>query len=65
MSRKNEIDKLIKQLRRRGVSVEPSGSGHWRVTTGEATITMASSPGGRYTLNVIKRDLRKYLNIDI
>lgn len=66
MSRKHEVNKLIRELRRKGVHVEPGGSGHWRVTVdGSTVITMASSPGGRYAVNSMKRDLRKYLDIDI
>lgn len=66
MSRKNDIDQLVKELRRKGCIVTPTKSGRWRVTKdGTVYVSMASTPSGRYAINVIRRDLRNRLGVDV
>ena len=68
--RRKEVNALIKVLRRpeHGLIVPDtvSTSGHWKVTKpGHRAVFIASSPSDHRALNNIRRDLRKFLGVDI
>jgi hypothetical protein len=58
MSHRSDMMKLVKLARKKGCTVERTGSGHWKITTpsGEVLITSfsPSNPGPH-------RDLIRYL----
>ena len=61
-----EINKILRELRRRGCDVSPTGGGHWRVRLeGCQAITIAKSPSDYRTLMNIRQDVKRYLGIEL
>ena len=61
-----EINKILRELKRRGCTVRPTGGGHWRVSRdGHQSITMAKSPTDHRTLMNVRQDVRRYLGIEL
>lgn len=65
MAGRKDVNQIIKELRRRGCTAEYRNSGHWRISRpGYQSITMSQSPRSGST-DLVKRDVRKYLGIEL
>lgn len=54
-----DVQQLLKRLRRQGFRVWFGGSGHYRVSRGPHTITLAATPSGRRSLANARAQLRR------
>lgn len=63
-----QVATLVRQLRKRGLTVEIGGSGHWKVTGEDGTYMLSfsnSSTNATHQVCAVKRDLRKYHGINL
>lgn len=61
MSQKREVDKIIRDYRRRGWQIERTGSGHWRFTPpgGGRFVIASNSPSNMIGVFNIRADLKR------
>lgn len=65
-SMNKEVEKIVRELRKRGCEVRQTGSGHWRVTReGWQAITIAKTPSTYRTMLNIRADVKRYLGIEL
>lgn len=63
-----QVATLVRQLRKRGLTVEISGSGHWKITREDGSYMLSfsnSSTNATHQVRAVKRDLRKYHGINL
>lgn len=61
-----EINKILRELKRQGCTVRPTGSGHWWVSRdGCRSITVSKSPSDRRALMNIRQYIKQNLGIEL